>query len=56
LNITWAIAKALVKGIRQKRAIQENIDQLKNLLKGNLAPVLKHFRDEMKEICSRSCF
>jgi excinuclease ABC subunit C len=28
---------------------QENLSQLKNLLKGNLSPVLKHFREEMKE-------
>ncbi|MET0463459.1 MAG: excinuclease ABC subunit UvrC [Chitinophagaceae bacterium] len=31
---------------------RENIDQLKNLLKGNLTPVLKHFRDEMKRFAA----
>lgn len=27
---------------------QESISQLKNLLRGNLAPVIRHFKDEMK--------
>lgn len=31
---------------------RENIDQLKNLLRGNLTPVLKHFRDEMKRFAA----
>jgi excinuclease ABC subunit C len=28
---------------------KENIDQLKNLLKGNLAPVIRHFKEEIKK-------
>jgi excinuclease ABC subunit C len=31
---------------------RENIDQLKNLLKGNLTPVMKHFREEMKRFAA----
>ncbi|MCG2614153.1 excinuclease ABC subunit UvrC [Terrimonas sp. NA20] len=31
---------------------RENIEQLKNLLRGNLTPVLKHFRDEMKRFAA----
>jgi excinuclease ABC subunit C len=29
---------------------RQHLQQLKNLLKGNLSPVLKHFRDEMKKL------
>lgn len=35
---------------------QENLNQLKNLLKGNLAPVIRHFRDEMKTLASDLAF
>jgi len=35
---------------------QENLDQLKNLLRGNLAPVMKHFRDEMKILAADLAF
>lgn len=48
--------KGPCEGHQTKEGYQENIDQLKNLLKGNLAPVLKHFRDEMKRFASDLSF
>lgn len=40
--------KGPCEGHQSAADYQENLNQLKNLLRGNLAPVLKHFRDEMK--------
>ncbi|RYY53412.1 MAG: excinuclease ABC subunit C, partial [Chitinophagaceae bacterium] len=34
----------------------EGIRQLKNLLKGNLSPVIRHFRDEMKDFAAEMQF
>jgi excinuclease ABC subunit C len=48
--------KGPCEGHQTKEGYQENIDQLKNLLKGNLAPVLKHFRDEMKRFAADLSF
>jgi len=48
--------KGPCEGHQTKEGYQENIDQLKNLLKGNLAPVLKHFRDEMKKFAADLSF
>jgi len=48
--------KGPCEGYQTKESYQENIDQLKNLLKGNLAPVLKHFRDEMKKFAADLSF
>src|SRR5258706_4366973 len=36
------------EGLQTNEDYQENLDQLKNLLKGNLAPVIRHFKEEMK--------
>ena len=35
---------------------RESIQQLKNLLKGNLAPVIRHFREEMKSFAAALAF
>ena len=35
---------------------QESLSQLKNLLKGNLAPVIRHFKGEMKKYVSALAF
>ncbi len=35
---------------------KENLTQLKNLLKGNLSPVIRHFKDEMKQEASGLAF
>ncbi len=40
--------KGPCEGYQSPEDYQENIGQLKNLLKGNLSPVIRHFRDEMK--------
>ena len=34
----------------------ENLSQLKNLLRGNLSPVIRHFKDEMKEQAAALAF
>ena len=49
-HITEGIARAPAKQSNQKRFnIYLNIQQVKNLLKGNLNPVIQHFKNEMKE-------
>jgi excinuclease ABC subunit C len=40
--------KGPCEGLQTPEDYDENIEQLKNLLKGNLSPVIRHFRDEMK--------
>ncbi len=35
---------------------QQNLQQLKNLLKGNLSPVIRHFKEEMKEFSKGMAF
>jgi excinuclease ABC subunit C len=35
---------------------QQNLQQLKNLLKGNLSPVIRHFKDEIKELSRSMAF
>lgn len=40
--------KGPCEGLQQKEDYAENLSQLKNLLKGNLSPVIRHFREEMK--------
>lgn len=48
--------KGPCEGHQTPEGYQENIDQLKNLLKGNLTPVLRHFRDEMKRFAADLSF
>ena len=36
------------EGHQTKEDYENNIDQIRNLLKGNLSPVLQHFKEEMK--------
>ncbi len=55
-NIILAIAKVLVKVCRLAEDYEENIDQLKNLLKGNLSPVIRHFKEEMKNFAAELAF
>jgi excinuclease ABC subunit C len=40
--------KGPCEGLQTIDDYKENLSQLKNLLKGNLSPVLRHFREEMK--------
>src|SRR5689334_12024715 len=40
--------KGPCEGLQTEEDYKENLSQLKNLLRGNLSPVLRHFREEMK--------
>ncbi|PZR29755.1 MAG: excinuclease ABC subunit C [Citrobacter freundii] len=48
--------KGPCEGHQTEEGYRENIDQLKNLLKGNLTPVLRHFREEMKKFAADLSF
>lgn len=41
--------KGPCEGLQTEEDYAENLQQLRNLLRGNLAPVIRHFREEMKE-------
>ncbi|HUR66801.1 MAG TPA: excinuclease ABC subunit UvrC [Chitinophagaceae bacterium] len=40
--------KGPCEGLQSAADYKENISQLKNLLRGNLSPVIRHFKEEMK--------
>ncbi len=40
--------KGPCEGLQSTEDYEENIRQLRNLLRGNLAPVIRHFKEEMK--------
>jgi len=40
--------KGPCEGLQTTEDYQEDLSQLKNLLRGNLAPVIRHFKEEMK--------
>ena len=40
--------KGPCEGLQSKEDYNENLLQLKNLLRGNLSPVIRHFKEEMK--------
>ncbi len=40
--------KGPCEGLQSTADYKEDLDQLKNLLKGNLTPVIRHFKEEMK--------
>lgn len=40
--------KGPCEGLQTTEDYKENLSQLKNLLRGNLAPVIRHFKEEMK--------
>ena len=41
--------KGPCEALQTSEDYKESIDQLKNLLRGNLSPVIRHFKDEMKK-------
>lgn len=41
--------KGPCEGLQSPEDYRENLDQLKNLLRGNLGPVIRHFKKEMKD-------
>lgn len=42
--------KGPCEGLQSPEDYKENLQQLKDLLKGNLAPVIRHFKEEMKAL------
>jgi excinuclease ABC subunit C len=48
--------KGPCEGLQSAEDYGEHIGQLKNLLKGNLSPVVRHFREEMKNFAANLAF
>ena len=48
--------KGPCEGQQSHEDYKESIDQLKNLLRGNLSPVIRHFKEEMKEFSMKLAF
>ncbi len=48
--------KGPCEGLQTVDDYGENIDQLKNLLRGNLSPVIRHFKEEMKNFSANLAF
>lgn len=48
--------KGPCEGLQTLEDYNENISQLKNLLRGNLSPVIRHFKNEMKQHASALAF
>ncbi len=48
--------KGPCEGLQTAEDYAANLQQLKNLLKGNLSPVLRHFRSEMKTLAGNLSF
>jgi excinuclease ABC subunit C len=48
--------KGPCEGLQTAEDYAANIQQLKNLLKGNLAPVIRYFREEMKQYAGEMAF
>jgi excinuclease ABC subunit C len=48
--------KGPCEGLQNEGDYKEGIQQIKNLLKGNLNPVINHFKNEMKELAEKMEF
>ncbi|MBL7743318.1 MAG: excinuclease ABC subunit C [Chitinophagaceae bacterium] len=48
--------KGPCEGLQSAGSYNENLSLLKSLLKGNLSPVIKHYRDEMKNFAAELAF
>jgi len=48
--------KGPCEGLQTEADYDEDLAQLKNLLRGNLSPVIRHFRNEMKEYIAALAF
>jgi len=48
--------KGPCEGLQTLEDYQDNIGQLRNLLKGNLSPVIRHFKEEMKAHAAELAF
>jgi excinuclease ABC subunit C len=48
--------KGPCEGFQSAGDYKENLDQLKDLLKGNLTPVIRYFKEEMKRLAEKMAF
>ncbi|MEI9946792.1 MAG: excinuclease ABC subunit UvrC [Chitinophagaceae bacterium] len=48
--------KGPCEGLQSSEDYRENLKRLKDLLRGNLSPVLRHFKDEMKTLAGNMAF
>lgn len=48
--------KGPCEGLQTAEDYHENLGQLKNLLRGNMAPVIKHYKEEMKGLAANLAF
>ena len=48
--------KGPCEGLQSAEDYRENLGQLRNLLRGNLGPVIRHFREEMKNYATDMAF
>ena len=48
--------KGPCEGLQDEQDYKEGIEQIKNLLKGNLYPVINHFKNEMKDLAGKMEF
>jgi excinuclease ABC subunit C len=48
--------KGPCEGLQSGEDYKENINQVRNILKGNLSPVIRHFKDEMKRLAENLAF
>ena len=48
--------KGPCEDLQTREDYQESIEQLKNLLRGNLSPVIRHFKEEMKNFSANLAF
>lgn len=48
--------KGPCEGLQSEADYQEGLQQLKNILKGNLTPVIQHFKQEMKSAAEKMAF
>lgn len=44
--------KGPCEGLQTEADYRENLEQVKNILKGNLSPVIRHLKDEMKQFAA----
>lgn len=48
--------KGPCEGLQSEEDYQNELDQLRNLIRGNLAPVIRHYKSEMKEHATAMAF
>lgn len=48
--------KGPCEGLQSEQEYRDSLDQVRNLLKGNLTPVIRHFREEMKALAGDLAF